>query len=158
MAGTYGNKAERKCSVPSNKSIFFPIINDLISFAEYYQLKTEADLAEYAKSDLDTTSILSVTVDNVKIPNLEQFRVRTPLFNIDYPLEDYDNTRGIKSSKPTSAISDGYWIFLRPLTYGKHFIHFKGEKMAFDEIYNKNDTLEQPKFSVEVIYEITVNR
>lgn len=156
LAGTFGGKAERKCLIPFGKSIFFPIINDLISFEEYHNLKTEKELEEYAKADLDTTSIIDATVDNFSLQNLRDYRVRTHMFEMNYPLEDYDNIRGTKSSTPRRAISDGYWVCLKPLASGNHIVHFMGEKLAFDEVYNKDNLGNEPKFSVEVTYNLTV--
>src|SRR6266516_2253250 len=46
---------KRKCKISSGRSIFFPIINDLISFATDPHLKTENELLAYSKADLDTT-------------------------------------------------------------------------------------------------------
>src|SRR3954447_26317355 len=39
LGGTFGGKASRKCEIPGCRSIFFPIINDLISFATDPHLK-----------------------------------------------------------------------------------------------------------------------
>ena len=63
LAGTFGGKAERTCTIPVGKAILFPIINDLISFAEYTHLKTESELRSYAKSDLDEATIYKAIVD-----------------------------------------------------------------------------------------------
>jgi hypothetical protein len=156
LAGTHGGKAFRNCTVPINKSLFFPIINDLISFAEYDSLKSESDLIEYAKADLDTTTVVMANLDNYELQDLDLYRVRTNLFDIDYPLNELDPTNGLRLTKRTKAISDGYWVCLKPLSPGKHLISFKGEKLAFDELYNNKNLVDQPKFSLEVEYDITV--
>ena len=49
LAGTFGGRAERICQIPSGRAIFFPIINDIISFATDPHLKTGEELRKYAK-------------------------------------------------------------------------------------------------------------
>ena len=149
LAGTFGGRAERICQIPSGRAIFFPIINDIISFATDPHLKTGEELRKYAKKDLDNVKFLSARLDGIEIGNLECYRVQTSMFEIKLPNGQSGDLL------PTKAISEGYWIFLSPLSIGKHKIEFKGEKLAFDEITDfKSDHL--PKFNTEVIYDITI--
>jgi hypothetical protein len=152
LAGTFGGKAERTCTIPFRKAILFPIINDLISYAEYNHLKTESDLRSYAKSDLDEATVYKATVDGVELQNLQKYRVQSHLFSfIILP----DDPAGVPAGT-TVGISDGYWVFLKPLSIGQHIIHFTGEKLKFDEIQHSNYTAEKPKFQVEVKYHVTI--
>jgi hypothetical protein len=153
LAGTFGGKAERTCTIPAGKAILIPIINDLISYAEYNNLTTESDLRSYAKSDLDEATVYKTTVDDVELQNLENYRVQSHLFSfIILP----DASVGVPSG-PTFGVSDGYWVFLKPLSIGHHTIHLTGEKLMFDEIQHSNyNTAEKPKFQVEVKYHLTV--
>jgi hypothetical protein len=86
LAGTFGGAARRVCEMPSKRSIFFPIVNDLISFAEYPQLLTEYDLCKYARKDLDTTTLLNVSIDGVELSSLHNYRARSEIFEINLPL------------------------------------------------------------------------
>lgn len=151
LAGTAGGDTHRKCVIDRGKAVFFPIINDLISYSEYQQLKTRADLLNYAKSDLDETRSLKLDVDNVQFTNLREYRVRTDLFDIVLPSNQSEGC-----STVTQAISDGYWAFLKPLSSGTHTIHFNGEKLAYDELPQGRRQKVQPKFKVEVKYHITI--
>jgi hypothetical protein len=151
LAGTAGGDTHRKCVIDHGKAVFFPIINDLISYSEYQQLKTRSDLLNYSKSDLDETRALSLDVDNVQFTNLRQYRVRTDLFDIVLPSNHYEGY-----STVTQATSDGYWAFLKPLSSGIHTIHFKGEKLAYDDLLQGRRQKAQPKFKVEVKYQITI--
>jgi hypothetical protein len=152
LAGTFGGKAERTCIIPARKAILFPIINDLISYAEYNHLKTELELRSYAKSDLDEATVYKATVDGVELQNLQNYRVQSRLFSfIILPDDPTEIPAG-----PTFGVSDGYWVFLRPLSIGQHTIHFTGEKLKFDEIQHSNYTAEKPKFRVEVKYDLAV--
>jgi hypothetical protein len=152
LAGTTGGNSERRCFMDLGKAVFFPIINDLISYSEYRYLKKREDLLNYAKSDLDETRILRLTVDNIKFTNLREYRVRSGLFDILLP-----SSSGERFSTVTQAISDGYWAFLKPLCSGTHTIHFKGEKLAYDKLHQDRRHTVQPKFRVEVKYQITIH-
>src|SRR5687768_9033242 len=48
LAGTFGGPAERTCTIPEGKAIFFSPINAECSFAEYQDVKYEAELRECA--------------------------------------------------------------------------------------------------------------
>jgi hypothetical protein len=152
LAGTFGGKAQRTCRVPKGMSIFFPLINDLISFHTDPHLKTESDLHAYAKADLDHTIFLAARVDGSELQNLSSYRVHSSLFQIMLPME-----AGRSAPVRTQAVSDGYWIFLKPLTPGEHKIEFMGEKLAFDRITQDGASVENlPKFCVELKYTIQV--
>jgi hypothetical protein len=56
----------------------------------------------------------------------------------------------------TKAISDGYWIFLRPLSIGEHIIFFGGEKLLYDEMQYFGYKGEHGMFKVEVRFNILV--
>lgn len=150
LAGTFGGKAERTCTIPANKSIFFPIINDRISYAEHNFLANEVDLRSYAKSDLDKASTYTTLVDGKELRNLKNYRVQSKLFDFSMPLDGSNGHRMCHSQ----GISDGYWVFLRPLSVGRHTIRFVGEKLKFDEMQNSNE--KEEKFRVEVIYRLIV--
>jgi hypothetical protein len=148
LAGTFGGRARRKCIVRGERSIFFPIVNDLISFAEYSDLMNEEELRRYAKMDLDTTNVLTCSVDNVNIDNLQRYRVQSDLFDISIPVK--------QRHKKTMAISDGYWIFLKSLSTGPHNIFFKGEKSLYDNMQYTGYKGDHGVFKVEVQYDILV--
>ncbi len=156
LAGTSGGKAERTCAIPKNKAIFFPILNNIISFYTDPLLKTRSELDMYAKLDLDNTNFISVKIDGLDIPNVDSYRIHSQVFPIDV-----QNKNNKELRVRTEAISDGYWLFIRPLRSGKHKIEFKGEKSEFDKIKNyQNFSIDDikglPKFCVEVTYNIEV--
>lgn len=127
LVGTPGGKVSRTCSVPEGKAILFPIINVECDYIVDRNLKTESDLRKCAKTDQDKAINLLVTVDGAAIPNLQMYRMQSPLFNLTYP---EDNIAGLPAGS-TYAISDGYWILLKPLPLGKHEIRFSGSLVDF---------------------------
>jgi hypothetical protein len=152
LAGTFGGYAERRCEIPFGKSMFFPVLNDIVSFATDPQLKTEMELASYAKADLDNAKILRVIIDGYELIDVKDYRVRTAAFDISLPLRGSDN-----KYMTTRAVSDGYWMFLRPLGKGCHSIYFVGEKIEFDKAFPPFNLVSgMPSFRVEVKYKITI--
>jgi hypothetical protein len=145
LSGHGGGEVTRACSIPAGKAIFFPVINvecDYLSPG----LKTESDLRKCAKDDQDKVTNLHAIVDGVAIPDLKKYRVQSPLFNMTVP---EDNIMGI-SPGTTQAVSDGFWIFLKPLPPGKHEIHFTGSLADFTATGPLN-IVEDAK------YDITIN-
>jgi hypothetical protein len=138
LAGTSGGSAERSCTIPAGKAMFFPITTDMASFAKYPNLKTESELISNVKSDIDQVKSLELTVDGTKIEGLDKYRVQSPVFDVTIA---ENNLFEIKAG-PTKAASDGYWIFLEALPKGGHTIHFHGLEHDFETEVNYRLTVE----------------
>jgi hypothetical protein len=121
LAGTSGFPAERTCTIPEGKAVLFPIVNGQGSYVENPLIKTESELRALGKSALDQVTLVEATVDGVKLDDLKNYRVQSPLFNFTYP----ENNLGGVPSGPSQAVADGYWVMLHPLPVGEHTIHFK---------------------------------
>ena len=111
LAGTTGGEGKRICTVPTEKSVLFPILNFGATFADEPTIKTEEQLQVLAKREMDIVSDLSVTFDGIELNELQKYRVQSPLFNIILP--EHNLFGGIPG--PTRGISDGYWLFLESL-------------------------------------------
>lgn len=122
LPGTFGGVAERNISIPANKPILLPVINCTTSFAEAPRLKTESQLMEFVKSQIDDIGIKHASLDGIELKNMEQYRVRSQIFDVFFP---EDNVYNVKSGQ-TRAASDGFWLFLKPLSPGLHQIHTNG--------------------------------
>lgn len=156
LAGTFGGKVERTCKIPREFGIFFPILNNIISYHTDPQLKTQSELETYAKCDLDRTNFISANIDGQDIPDLYSYRVHSELFSINVP-----SKKNKHSQVKTEAVSDGYWLFLKSLSPGKHIIKFAGEKLEFDKIEDYRNILDDeiknlPRFRVEVTYKLEI--
>src|SRR6476646_8269332 len=145
LTGTYGGPNIRSCTVPAGKAILLPPINTECSYAEYPNLKTESELKTCAKTITDKVSLIEVTVDGVKLQNSEVSRVQSPIFPI---LFGPGNIYGLKSGN-TQGVSDGYWVFLKPLPIGNHEIHSKGVSVDYTTTSTNN-------FISDVTYHLTV--
>lgn len=130
--GTYGKSVVRECTVPTGTAILFPILNSECSFAEFPELKTIPDLSICAKTFQDQVTDLYTSIDGQEIPkiDLEKYRTQSPPFNFTLP---ENNILGLPANTTTSAISDGNWVFVKPLKPGKHAISFMGDVTSVDK-------------------------
>ncbi|HKI08036.1 MAG TPA: hypothetical protein VKA09_06545 [Nitrososphaeraceae archaeon] len=139
LAGTFGGPVMRRCTIPTEKAIMFPILEKECSFAEDKDITTEADLISRTKDLTSRISHLEASVDGVTLQNLSGYRVQTPVFDLVFPKNNiYSVHEG-----PTQATSNGFWILLEPLSAGEHMIYFKGVHR-------------QPDFHTQVTYELFI--
>lgn len=138
LAGTTGDTthAQRSCIIPHEKSILFPIIVSQFSRSEKPTM-THRELVRYTAKDIGLASFLEVIIDSLHLTDLSKYRVQS-YFNLDFV---EGNIWDIKSG-PSMAASDGFWVFLKPLSEGKHTISFQGV---------------EPNFKTRVTYNITIN-
>ena len=123
FAGNLGGISNRSYIVPRREKPFsFPIINFTTSFLEESTLITENDLHRRAGSDINDITKVITSIDSIPIKNVKKFRVHSTVFDI--VLKD-QNLLDLPAGQ-TRAISDGYWIFLKPLEPGSHDIQTFG--------------------------------
>jgi hypothetical protein len=97
----------------------------------------EEEILSHVGKDLDRFIRLEVSVDQVKLQDPNQYRIRYGPFDLSF---EQDNIWNIKPGT-TRAVSDGFWTFLGPLIDGEHIIHFSGV---------------EPNFQTEVVYRILI--
>jgi hypothetical protein len=145
LTGTFGGSATRTCNIPSGKAILLPPINAECDYLSKPNLKTESQLLACAKSQNEGITGLDATVDGIKTPGLQNYRVQSPLFNITLPA---NNVNGAPEGT-TQGISDGYWVIVKPLPLGDHTIHIAGSVINYVSGAVNN-------FANEVTYHIRV--
>ena len=111
LCQTYENSGVqpiRTISMPKNYSIFMPIIN-WISLLEH-DAKTDQELLAVAKERMNVVRNLEFRVNGLQVTELMEYRVLSPLFDVELPQNN------IMSLSPgiRRAISDGFWLFLKP--------------------------------------------
>ena len=89
-------------------------------------------------------SIVAI-VDGVKLKNLEQYRVQSPLFTLNFP---ENNNNGVAAG-PTQAVSDAYMTFLKPLSPGSH-------TLQFSQVTLDNPTTGTKSFAYSILYHLIV--
>jgi len=145
LAGGYGSsKISRDCSIPSDKYIFFPVINMI-----YYPppgVKTTItcdDVKKGAEVNNQYLGAFKVKIDNQQFVNPAFFRISSKKC-FDLIARKRNNQ---KQMEVFPSATDGYWVMLKPLPLGKHVISFRAEynrpggsygKMAQDIQYNLN--------------------
>ena len=120
--GTYQHSVIRYCEIPHGVGILFPILNSECSYVEYTQMKTKEELSICAKKIQDTTIPEFATLNGVKIPKPENYRIQSEIFNFTLP----ENNILDLPPQTTQAISEGSWVFLKPLPAGNYELKFKG--------------------------------
>jgi len=140
--------------VGSDTPIFFPVLNTIVDNSEPPPTPndnfTEAQLRSFAAFlvGADTTppgNVMHASVDGTDIPNLVSYRELSPKFTYTVPLTDnlWQNIGANITQPAPPAVSDGYWVMLKPLSPGQHTLHFTG-------------SVGNTGFSVDETYQITV--
>lgn len=145
LAGTWGSKEERSCTIPSGKSLLISPIEVLCTLADTPGAKTEEDMRQCAKEDQDKVNLVSVTVDGVEVPGMSEYRFQSSLFNLTLP---ENNALGVPAQE-TQGVSDGYFVMLNPLPSGEHEIRSVGSLTEVTVQGTEN-------FASDVTYHITV--
>jgi hypothetical protein len=126
LAGKFGtdNKdfPHRRCTVPFDRGILFPVINCLASPLEYPQLKTEQEMIEYVSRDEDQILEKECFLNGEGVP-VERIKSDPLTFPITI---NEDNAIGVRGGGSTVAAADGYWVFLKNLPRGQYDLRFGG--------------------------------
>jgi hypothetical protein len=119
LVGSGGGRVERVCTIPAGTAILIPTINVHCSYAMQQSLRTEDDLRACATRDQDLVTESKATLNGSV---LQVHRVQSPLFNLTYPA---GNVFGAAVG-PTKAVSEGFWVFIKPLPPGHYTLHVEG--------------------------------
>jgi len=126
LSGTYGGTTNRTIQIKKGKSLLLPIINVTTSFAEAPHLKNKAELAAFVEDNTNDLLYKQAIIDGITLDNVDQYRVKSDFFTFTFPQNNiYDAQPG-----ETIGISDGYWVFLKPLSAGIHTIQTLGSCLA----------------------------
>lgn len=141
LGGTFtGATVTRQCTVAAGMALFFPIVTAECSTVEPdpFHGNNEAELRACAQGWMDLVNVaeLAATIDGVPVQNPGDYRVQSPLFDFSAP---DDNVLFVPGPVSGQSVSDGFWLFLAPLSAGHHTIH-----------------IEFPMFLQNVTYELTV--
>jgi len=141
LAGVFSESgaATRSVTIPSGKALFFPVLNVVAS-----ELTNDGpDETQYrpiANQIVDTATNLSAEIDGKSVSDLQRYRADSPIFTYNLPA---DNVLGVPGGGSSKAVTDGYWLFLSPLSVGEHTIHFHG-------------TFPDAPFTLDIQYFLTV--
>ena len=123
LAATYGGSVERKCTIPSDKSILLPVINVACSYAYFPSLKTEEELHRCASEEARAIYERRLVVDGVEFRDLDNYLFTSHAFNVTLP---ENNVWEQPPNTETAAVTVGYYVMLKPLSPGDHTIQYGG--------------------------------
>ena len=126
----YKHPVIRTCDIPQNTALLITLLNSECSYAEFPMLKTEDELRDCAKRMQDLVVGVNASLNGVYVPNLENYRVQTDIFNFTLPENNILNL----TSQTTQAVADGNWLFLKTLPAGTHELKVKGDVSATSTI------------------------
>jgi hypothetical protein len=132
VAGTFGDTAAREFTVPANTSLFLPVLNS-VGFGPLPAPQPKPDQnqvpqlrALFAAPFVDDATELHVTLDGVSLL-ASVTRVKSPVFHFTLPnVGNIFQFFGLDITGTFTAVSDGYWLFLPPLSPGTHVLKFGG--------------------------------
>jgi len=134
LVGTKGGDAERSCTVPRGKALFFPLVN-----ADYVddvgegvtEAEKRAALAEHLDSACDLTGKLD---GESTIISQSIVRTQSPAFSLVIGEDDVYGF--IEGGVDNEAVADGYWVMLPPLSKGEHVLEFTGARCDPENPFN----------------------
>jgi hypothetical protein len=151
-SGVVVGVADRTCTIPVGKALFFPIINVECSTIEG-QGTTDAELRACAQFFADHEQDLFCIVDEIPVKDLATYRVQSPLFTFG-PLPENNIVQSFGLDAPagstSASVADGYYILLPPQSKGAHTLHFGG-KLVFTEAEDGFDFV----FILDITYHLT---
>lgn len=139
---------ERTVEIPTGKALFIGLLNAEASDLEDLG-NTEAEQREIAEWLADHIAEVSCSVDGKPVKHIERFRVQSPQFSFTAP------DPWIFSPAPSgegTAVADGYFVMLPPLSKGKHTIRITGS-FHFDAGELGEDPVD---FGLDVTYHVNV--
>jgi hypothetical protein len=149
LAGVFGGStaATRRCSVPDDRSLFFPVINNFNVNSpgvcgQVGNLSVK-DLRALVAPLIDGAKNLAVELDGKPIHNLE--RVQSDPFSVALPADNLfvapcngDSPAGVYSP----AVDDGIYVTINKLRAGIHTLHLHAENpsklFGLDVMYTLN--------------------
>jgi hypothetical protein len=147
LAGVWGGgKVSRTCSVPSGRSLFFPLVNAVDVHTRRDRLDTPEELRADLLSFFLPIDKLRASIDGRRVTNLDPettpYRacaggddaICSSAFSVTLPTKDNVFGVDLTSYCPTSgsqstcspAVADGVYLMLAPLSEGRHILKFGG--------------------------------
>jgi len=152
LAGTFfGGTAKRTCSVPDDKSLFFPVYNSLQfntpNICGQTGSLTVADERKSAAAAVNGVTTFSVELDNHPIHTIQRFQ--SSVFAVALPKDNIFNAPclaanlgAVPAGIYSPSVDDGFYVLLEPLHKGAHTLRIQ--------------SADQSGFTLDVTYALTV--
>lgn len=150
LAGTFGGHAERSCTIPRGRALFYPIAEapwiDCPGTDEH--LLTDDQVRDILASFLSSPWEITSALNDVPIVSLLAMIVRTqtPVFTNVLPADNVLNAiqlcaQPLAGGRTGRRIGDGYWVMLSPLPPGEHTLTLRGALGGFETSVKYNLTV-----------------
>lgn len=145
LAGTFGGLLgedpipHRFCEIPAGKGVFFPIFS-FVSFAPEFTVMFPDPDCDVLVPELDEVRCdvnndipiapfvgLEVMLNGEPVPDLFAYRVQSQASGFTFRSGPVFEEFGIPQGDRFPAVSDGYWILLKPLPPGIHTVSFSAD-------------------------------
>ncbi len=140
-------QTNRSCTVPHGKALFFPLVNNFYGafLNDPPEQRTEAFVRASARCTVP--AYISASIDGSPIPNPTDFFTgrrgsQSPIFTVHLPPGSLFGD-DILRMKLTPSAEQGYYLFVRPLSPGKHTIRWTASGCT-------------PENSQDITYHLTV--
>jgi hypothetical protein len=135
--------ANRQCKVPRGKNLFFPIVNSVNSPPPP---DTINNFRIGVQGVIDGATKLEVDLDGNSLKDLRAFRIQSSVFDFTLPNDNVLTASGqpVPAGTYFTAVDDGVYVMLQPLSPGSHLLHFTGSFPAFN-------------FSLDITYHLKVS-
>jgi hypothetical protein len=143
LASAFGT-VERTCTIPAGKALFLALVNAECSSleAEPFHGDTAKEQRVCAKFWADHNINPFCEIDGVAVPKINSYRVTSPQFSVTAPSPwIFGDTGGTGT-----AVADGHYVFLAPLSAGQHTLRFGGTIRY---------TLAEDGFDADVLLDVT---
>lgn len=137
LAGGFGSsKISRRCVVPADKALFFPLVNSSNHAPRGNTSLTCDQVKALAEIPNDKALTLFAEVDGKPLGGLKKYRITSQ--------ECFDMFEKVLARKSAytgfPAAADGYWLLIQPLARGEHVLKFGG---AYEGTLGNNEELIQ---------------
>lgn len=139
----------RNVSIPNGTAIFFALLNAEESSNEGFP--TAADQQAGATFNADHIQGLFCTIDGDAVQNLGNYRFVSPQLSFVAPSPWIFDPA---PSGPGTSVGDGYYLFLNPMSTGRHTLHWGGSFHFSPEEVPPSGL----DFPLDMTYNITVGR
>jgi hypothetical protein len=109
---------------------------------------TKEEQRATAKFQADHITAVACSIDGVAVPNIDRYRFTSPQFRFNAPTPWIFGETGGQGT----AVADGYFVMVTPLSRGAHTIHITG---AFHFSIAEGDPFDFDA-SADVTYRVTV--
>jgi hypothetical protein len=129
LTGGYQGPITTRSFIPPGKFyILAPLYSAWASTEEYPSLNSRQELNDFCAEDLKDSKVQG-TLDGRDIAS-NHIKVEEP-FRVNLPEE---NVLGLKlrgKKKTINIVSNGHWVWLKPLSIGDHRLHLTGSTPRF---------------------------